>query len=69
VGRHDQGPGFVGFVERRQVLAIYRVAQRDEPPGRGDVATRHVLVAQAEHDVPTPAVARVVEATVKAWPS
>jgi hypothetical protein len=36
------------FVERRSVIAIVYYTQRDEPPGRGDIATREIVIAAKE---------------------
>lgn len=39
------------FVERRSVVAIVPYPQRDEPPGRGEVGHKEVVLASLERTV------------------
>lgn len=39
------------FIERRSVVAVVPEAQADEPPGRGNVREREVIVAAYEADL------------------
>jgi hypothetical protein len=39
------------FVERRTIVALVEEPCRDEPPGRGNVRTREIIVAHSEQAV------------------